>query len=785
MPDLQRGIRRSKRLNKSQENNVCVAQTPQLGAGRAPAGRGRGSRAMNQENAKRFAAGVHGRGGTGLDLPAKQVVEKKAEKLLAVEEEGSMSPLPEKIQFGNSPVYKVEKKLGKGGFGQVYVGRRMTGGAGLTGPDAFEVAMKFEHRTNKGCSSSPPYEWQVYSTLNGCYGLPLVHYKGQQGDYYILVMDMLGPSLWDVWNTNNQMLSEEMVACIAVEAISILQQLHLRGFVHGDVKPENFLLGQRGTPDEKKLYLIDLGLASRWKDVASGRHVDYDQKPDVFRGTVRYASVHAHLGRVGSRRDDLESLAYTLIFLLRGKLPWQGFTGENRGFLVCKKKMGTSSEMLCCLCPPPFQQFLEMVTNMKFDEEPNYAKLISLFDNSLGSNVLLRPIKTEGAFKVGEKRGRFPADLEDGGQFKKKVRLGFPASQWISVYNSRTPMKQRYHYNVLDSRLHQHAEKGKEDGLYISSVASSKNLWAIVMDAGTGFSSQVYELSRSFLHKEWIMEQWEKNYYITSVAGACNGSALVVMSKGTPYTQQSYKVSDVFPFKWINKKWREGFFVTSMTTAGSKWGIVMSRNAGYSNQVVELDFLYPSEGIHRRWENGYRITATASTEDQSAFILSASKRKSQDIMQETLRTSAFPCTHVKVTVGVSVQTSGQKICILHPSAMGEQYLDFWIWKEKLHLQHDISYEHFQIYLPHEVSVVGLPKKGIGSPFGLIYSMQRKELLLSCRDHLCGEVLRNLNWAPFENPDSWRSLYSAGAIFLVLVPEDFSLVIFDDIDLLCG
>lgn len=74
--------------------------------------------------------------------------------------------------------------------------------------------------------------------------------------------------------------------------------------------------------------------------------------------------------------------------------------GENRGFLVCKKKMGTSPEMLCCLCPPPFQQFLEIVTNMRFDEEPNYAKLISLFDNSLGSNVSLRPIKTEGAFKV-------------------------------------------------------------------------------------------------------------------------------------------------------------------------------------------------------------------------------------------------------------------------------------------------------------------------------------------------------------------------------------------------
>ncbi|KAF7819286.1 casein kinase 1-like protein HD16 [Senna tora] len=84
-----------------------------------------------------------------------------------------------------------------------------------------------------------------------------------------------------------------------------------------------------------------------------------------------------------------------------------------------------------------------------------------------------------------------------------------------------------------------------------------------------------------------------------------------------------------------------------MTTAGSRWGVVMSRNAGYSDQVVELDFLYPSEGIHRRWESGYRITSMAATADQAAFILSIPKRKLLDETQETLRTSAFPSTHVK------------------------------------------------------------------------------------------------------------------------------------------
>ncbi|GBG88336.1 hypothetical protein CBR_g46901 [Chara braunii] len=361
---------------------------------------------------------------------------KSAEKVAGGDDDVNTAPLPERVQVGGSPIYKIDRKLGKGGFGQVYVGRRTSGGTERTGPNAVEVALKFEHRLSKGCNYGPPCEWQVYSQLGGSHGVPRVHYKGRQADYYIMVMDMLGPSLWDVWNTSGQQMSPEMVACIAVEALSILENLHSKGFVHGDVKPENFLLGPPGTPDEKKLFLVDLGLATRWREPSSLVHVEYDQRPDVFRGTVRYASVHAHLGRTGSRRDDLESLGYTLVFLLRGRLPWQGY-------------------------------------------------------------------------------------------------------------------------------------------------------------------------------------------------------------------QQSYKVSDIFPFKWINKKWKEGFNVTSMATAGSRWGVVMSRNAGFSDQVVELDFLYPSEGIHRRWDSGYRITSTAATWDQAAFVLSVPKRRPVDETQETLRTSAFPSTHVK------------------------------------------------------------------------------------------------------------------------------------------
>ncbi|MFS7907514.1 putative protein kinase CK1-CK1-Pl family [Helianthus anomalus] len=648
MPELRSGVRRARApvVHRS-EHLVGNYVKTRAAAAKEAAAKAAAPSLHQQQNNKNIIKGL-------VTNPVIIPEEDKLQEIMAdasnnqeEEEEGNTAPFPDMVQVGGSPVYKVERKLGKGGFGQVFVGRRVS----VSGPGATEVAIKFEHKNSKGCSYGPPYEWQVYNTLGGSHGVPRVHYKGKQGDYYVMVMDMLGPSLWDVWNSSGQTMSSEMVACVAVESLSILEKMHFRGYVHGDVKPENFLLGQPSTPQEKRLFLVDLGLATKWREGAGGQHVEYDQRPDMFRGTVRYASVHAHLGRTASRRDDLESLAYTLVFLHRGRLPWQGYQGDNKSYLVCKKKMTTSTDTLCEHCPAPLKQFLDVVVNMKFDEEPNYSKLISLFEDLLSPNPVIRPINTDGAQKiilqVGRKRGRLNLDEEDDGQPRKKTRIGVPATQWISVYNARQPMKQRYHYNVSDERLAQHIERGNADGLLISSVASSSNLWALIMDAGTGYSSQVYELSPIFLHKEWIMEQWEENYYISAIAGSNNGNSLVVMSRGTQYNQQSYKVSDSFPYKWINKKWREGFHVTSMATAGTRWGVVMSRNSGFSEQVVELDFLYPSEGIHRRWNKGYRITATAATEDQSALILSMPRRKPNDETQETLRTSQFPSTHVK------------------------------------------------------------------------------------------------------------------------------------------
>lgn len=122
---------------------------------------------------------------------------------------------------------------------------------------ALEVALKLEHRSSKVFIYGSPYEWQVYNALGISHGVPWVHYRGQQGDYYVMVMDMLSPNLWDVWNNNTNMMSVT-VACIEIETISILEKIHSRGYVHSDVKPANFLLGTQRTPMRKIFFWLIL-----------------------------------------------------------------------------------------------------------------------------------------------------------------------------------------------------------------------------------------------------------------------------------------------------------------------------------------------------------------------------------------------------------------------------------------------------------------------------------------------------------------------------------------------
>ncbi|KAL3746791.1 hypothetical protein ACJRO7_015691 [Eucalyptus globulus] len=551
-----------------------------------------------------------------------------------LEDEGhsNFPPIPEEVQIDDSPMYRIERQLGKGATGLVCVGRPIgpSTSGGQTGLHAEEVAVKFQRKHPS--KADVPHEWKVYDDLGENHGVPLprVHYRGEKGGYDILVMDLLGPSLQVQLVNNRPSMPLASVACVAVEAISILEKLHSRGYIHGDVKPDNFLLGPPGTPDERKLFLIDLGLAGRWRDRSSSSHIRYHQYPNHFRGTPHFASVHALLGRASSRRDDLESLAYMLPFLFRGHLPWHGFQVDNTPMLICRRKMGTPLEALCHSCPPPFLQFAEFAVNLRFDENPNYATYISLFYGLIDQNPYVWPVNADAA-------------RESKGDMLPKsspARRGLRRSRWISIFHTHPPMRQRTFHNLDNVRLTSCIWKAYADGMYVSSAASRLNLWAVVMNSGTGFTPQVHTISPRFLPQDWIRRLWTRNYHITAIAGADNGSTLVVMSKGPQNCWQSYRIADTFPYGWIKRKWALGIYVTAMATAGNKWVVIMSSTAGFVHQVVELDFQYPYEAIHKRWNQGYFITSVAATTDQVAVVFSIPEEVRGS--QEAFLTSHFP-----------------------------------------------------------------------------------------------------------------------------------------------
>ena len=158
-----------------------------------------------------------------------------------------------------------------------------------------------------------------------------------------------------------------------------LEFIHSRHFLHRDVKPDNFLLGIG--KKQHFVYVIDFGLAKRFRDPRTGEHIPYRDGKNLT-GTARYASVNTHLGIEQSRRDDLESLGLVLIYFLKGQLPWQGLaarTKKEKYEKIRDKKLITSIEALTKGLPEEFSIYLNYCRSMKFEEKPDIAYLRKLY----------------------------------------------------------------------------------------------------------------------------------------------------------------------------------------------------------------------------------------------------------------------------------------------------------------------------------------------------------------------------------------------------------------------
>ncbi|OAQ74379.2 casein kinase I isoform delta [Pochonia chlamydosporia 170] len=264
--------------------------------------------------------------------------------------------------------YRVDRRIGEGGFGLVY--------AGIDTETKEAVAIKLT-RIRDG-PEALQYEADTYAELSGGIGTPQVKWFGPEGDFYVLVHELLGPSLEDLFNYCNRRFSLKTVLLIADQAIRRMKYIHDKGYLHCDIKPDNFLLGVGNNGNI--LYTIDFGLA-RNMDAAEG-HGIRDDRP--LGGTARYASLNNHKGLEQSRGDDLESLGYVLLYFAHGSLPWQGLktsTDKERTELIKQKKTNTTIEDLCKGLPVEFSRYIAYVRRLKPAEKPNYAYLLRLFNN--------------------------------------------------------------------------------------------------------------------------------------------------------------------------------------------------------------------------------------------------------------------------------------------------------------------------------------------------------------------------------------------------------------------
>lgn len=247
-------------------------------------------------------------------------------------------------------------RIGSGSFGDIYKGEIIKTGE--------KIAAKIEsiHRPQ----AQLYFEHRLYKVLQGGPGIPNVRWYGTEGEYNIMIMDLLGPSLENLFNRCGRKFSIKTICMIAEQVLLRVEYIHSKNFVHRDIKPDNFLIG-RGSKD-KIIYMIDLGLAKRYRELHSHRHIPYKETKGIT-GTVRYASINTHIGIEQTRRDDLEAVCYMLVYFGLGSLPWQGIrakTKQAKYFRIGDKKMSTPPEVLCNGLPKEFEQCVKYVRCLIF-----------------------------------------------------------------------------------------------------------------------------------------------------------------------------------------------------------------------------------------------------------------------------------------------------------------------------------------------------------------------------------------------------------------------------------
>lgn len=267
----------------------------------------------------------------------------------------------------NDGRFEFGKKIGGGSFGKIYYGHDKKRSDGSE-----SVAIKIELSSNK--VRQLEYEAKLYKVLGSAPGVPTTYWYGSEQRCNIMVMDLLGPSLQDLFSFVGHYFSLKTVLQLGSQILSVLEYVHDKSFIHRDLKPANILVGRGASISQ--VHIIDWGLAKRFRK--ADVHIQFAHKSRRgLIGNARFGSLNAHRGVELSRRDDIEAVCYMLVYFLKGSLPWQTLdppadTREEKNTRIGLMKEEIKIETLCSGLPSAISTLLILTKCMEFDEAPRY-----------------------------------------------------------------------------------------------------------------------------------------------------------------------------------------------------------------------------------------------------------------------------------------------------------------------------------------------------------------------------------------------------------------------------
>ena len=263
--------------------------------------------------------------------------------------------------------YKPIKKIGQGNFGNLYSVLRLK--------DKHLFALKAEKLTSK----VKMLESEAYYlfTLQG-FGIPKFISYGHHKNYNILIEELLDKSLYEIFLRNDKKTNLIDICLIGIQLIDRFEWIHAKDIVYRDIKPENFLIGIN---DPNVIYVVDFGFCKKYRSSKTGKHI-LPKNTGKFNGTLRYASPHTIKGKEHSRRDDLISLGYMLIYMYKKDLPWDLYMSRYNANIYLKLirlKENDGEGKLFNSLPGELIEYIKYTRNLKFEQNPDYSYLRSLF----------------------------------------------------------------------------------------------------------------------------------------------------------------------------------------------------------------------------------------------------------------------------------------------------------------------------------------------------------------------------------------------------------------------